>query len=120
MSLSQREKSREMLDSLRFITTLTTENVWDAFTICTLIRQHERENRVVIVNHKGLQKVRFTALMEERNEHVILYGQDEVRHYCDKCTRFWEDPDGTFREYCSFHPLHSPDHGPCKVFANLW
>lgn len=88
-----------MLDSLRFSTRLSTENVWDAFTIYTLIRQHEREGRMVVVSHTGDQKDRFNALMEERNKKVILYGQDEVRHYCDKCTRIWEDPDGTIREY---------------------
>lgn len=91
-----------MLESLRFSTRLTNENVWDAFIIYTLIRQHERVDRVLVVDNTGDQKDRFTALMEEHNRTIILYGQDEVGHYCDKCTRIWVDSDGKTSEY-RFH-----------------
>jgi hypothetical protein len=39
--------------------------------------------------------------MEERNEWMILFGQDEVPHYCDRCMRVWEDEDGNLRESSS-------------------
>ena len=47
--------------------------------------------------HTGLQKDRFTALMQARNEYIILHGQDEVPHICDKCMRVFTLDDGTFR-----------------------
>lgn len=99
MSLSQRDKNRDMLEKLRFVTVLTVENIWDAFILYTLIGQHERDRRILVVDHEHDQNVRFKELMEERNEHVIMHGQDEVDHYCDKCTKFWVDADGIDRKY---------------------
>ena len=80
---------------------MTTDHVWDAFVIWTLLRQHEKKNRVIIVPHYGDQKNRFTRLMEERNREVIEHGQEEISHYCDKCMRVWKDTNGNLRE-CYF------------------
>ena len=78
----------------RFNMKLRTEHVWDAFIIWTLHRQHEKHNELVVVPHSGEQKDRFTELMRKRNEEVIIEGQDEIGHYCDKCMRVWEDDNG--------------------------
>ena len=75
------------------------EHVWDSFIIWTLIQQHEKKSLVVVVPHTGEQKHRFTLLMEERNKEVILDGQEEIAHYCDKCMRVWEDGENNLRMF---------------------
>jgi hypothetical protein len=73
---------------------LTTEHVWDAFVILSLLRDHDRRDLCMQVLHTGLQKDRFTSLMEERNIQIISEGQDEVSHYCQKCLRLYNGPGG--------------------------
>lgn len=78
----------------RFRKMLRPENVWDAFIIMSLLRQHEQRNETMYAPHTGEQNVRFMALMQARNSEVINYGQDELPHFCDKCMRVWKDDSG--------------------------
>lgn len=78
----------------RFQKSLRPDNVWDAFIISSLLRQHENRNVTMFVPHTGDQNVRFMELMKERNSEVINHGQDELPHFCDKCMRVWKDDTG--------------------------
>ncbi|KAJ7112413.1 hypothetical protein C8R43DRAFT_1138890 [Mycena crocata] len=73
---------------------LTTNHIWDAFTIKSLLDDCDRNAKLLQVAHVGDQDTRFKAAMEARNERMILQGQDEVPHYCDRCMRVWKDEDG--------------------------
>lgn len=77
---------------------LTANHIWDAFVIKSLLEDHDRQGTLLQVDHSGDQNMRFQAAMEARNKRIILLGQDEVPHYCDRCMRVWEDDDGNLRE----------------------
>jgi CxC6 like cysteine cluster associated with KDZ transposases len=79
----------------KFGTRLTTEHVWDAFVILSLLKDHQRRNVRLVVPHTGDQKDRFTSAMVLRNERIVLNGQDELTHSCDKCMRIYHNADGT-------------------------
>jgi CxC5 like cysteine cluster associated with KDZ transposases len=72
---------------------LTTEHVWDAFVILSLLRDHAARNWCMQAPHIGSQRDRFVRLMEERNRRIVQEGQAEVSHYCDKCLRLYVNPD---------------------------
>jgi hypothetical protein len=69
--------------------TLTTEHVWDAFTITCLLDDSTRLSSQLIVPSTGLQKDRFTEAMKIRNLRFRLYSQPELSHRCDKCLRIF-------------------------------
>ncbi|KAJ6626668.1 hypothetical protein B0H10DRAFT_1780855 [Mycena sp. CBHHK59/15] len=98
MALSEKQNSTIGAGGWQFGTLLTTDHVWDAFIILTLLDLHERNNTCLRVPHTGDQKDRFKAAMVEQNLYVIQHGQDEAGHFCKKCMRTWEDPDGTMRK----------------------
>ena len=77
---------------------LTPNHIWDGFVIKSLLDDCDRNQKQLQVDHGGDQNLRFHAAMEERNERMILLGQDEVPHYCDRCMRVWEDEHGNLRE----------------------
>ncbi len=92
----------------RFGMKLRTEHVWDAFVIWTLLQQHDKCHEIVVVPHRGDQKDRFTALMIQRNDNIIIHGQEEISHYCDKCMRVWVDESGVLRNTCFLlHPKNN-------------
>lgn len=45
--------------------------------------------------HGGDQTERFEAAMQERNTRIVHEGQPALTHACDKCTRIYENDDGT-------------------------
>ena len=89
LSLRQQQDAHE--HGWRFGMKLTTEHVWDAFVLWSLLGQHHRRNQIVQVPHTGDQNSRFTSLMQQENDRIIIEGQDEIPHYCNKCMRVWED-----------------------------
>jgi hypothetical protein len=86
---------------------LTTNQVWDAFVILSLLEVGIFRGRLLKVPHTGPQSDRFKAAMEERNEWIVLNGHwqpDAVRHVCDRCMHIFLMPDGSFRE-CSYRDV---------------
>lgn len=78
---------------------LRTEHTWDGFVLLALLRD-ARDNTIVLeVPHTCLQKDRFTGAMRARNERIRQLGQPAYAHYCDRCTRRFEDPDGKTRTF---------------------
>ncbi|KAJ6505310.1 hypothetical protein C8R45DRAFT_1091049 [Mycena sanguinolenta] len=60
---------------------LTPNHIWDSFIIKTLLEDCDKNQKPLQVNHVDDQNIRFHAVMEERNQQIILLGQDEVPHY---------------------------------------
>ncbi|KAJ7227279.1 hypothetical protein GGX14DRAFT_629178 [Mycena pura] len=98
MALSEKQISNISAGGWQFGTLLTTDHIWDAFIILTLLDLHERNGTRLQVPHTGDQKDRFTAAMEERNLYVNQHGQDEAGHFCKKCMQTWDEPDGSQRK----------------------
>jgi hypothetical protein len=73
---------------------LNGKNVYDGFVLLALLEDHQRRSSVLSVPHGGDQSVRFKVAMQERNDKIRLYGQDELRHHCEKCVRVYDGEDG--------------------------
>lgn len=99
MALSERQEHDLEEGGWKFGKRLTTEHVWDAFVLWSLILQHKEHDEIVEVPHFGEQKTRFIQLMKRRNAFVITDGQEEVPHYCDKCMRVWKSDDGSLHKF---------------------
>ncbi|KAK7016060.1 hypothetical protein R3P38DRAFT_3569699 [Favolaschia claudopus] len=89
MSLSGQQEQDFADGGWQFGCVLTTDHVWDAFIILTLLDYNDRKNTCLHVPHTGEQKDRFKEAMRARNREVIQDGQDEIAHCCDKCMREW-------------------------------
>lgn len=85
---------------------LNGNHVWDGFIIRSLLEDRRQHGTVLDVPHTGNQADRFTAVMQERNERIILQGQpDAISHFCNKCMRVYKNEDGTYSKciYLQFH-----------------
>lgn len=89
---------------------LTTENVWDGFSIVALWEDCMSQSIRLVVPHDNLQKDRFKEAMKQRNIRIRLYGQPELTHYCSKCTRFYFNDEG-LRTFNLQLPWFSQSHG---------
>jgi len=80
---------------------LTTNHIWDAFIILSLLEDSLARSKLLSVPHIGSQADRFKVAMEERSRWIILNGQpDAVQHSCDRCMRIFSMPDGSYGEGC--------------------
>lgn len=95
MALSEQQERDFAAGGWQFGCVLTTDHVWDAFTILTLLDYNDRNGTCLHVPHTGEQKNRFTDAMRARNREIIQEGQDEIAHCCDKCLQVWKQADGT-------------------------
>lgn len=68
---------------------VTSDEVYDAFTILSLLEDCQLQRSTLVVPHGGLAKDRFTAAVQTRNNRFRLCSQPELLHYCKKCTRFY-------------------------------
>jgi len=91
-------------DDWRFTFMLMTEHVYDGFVILSLWEDHQAHSEKLIVPHGGSQNNRFKDVMHARNARMRLYNQPELLHYCNKCLRMYEEPNGqgkTLKHSCS-------------------
>ncbi|KAJ7759415.1 hypothetical protein DFH07DRAFT_1023762 [Mycena maculata] len=100
MALSGQEERDFAAGGWQFGCLLTTDHVWDTFTILTLLDYNERKGTCLQVPQTGDQRSRFKDAMAARNAEVILEGQEGVvDHCCDKCMRRdWTDADGVISD----------------------
>ena len=68
---------------------VTSDEVYDAFTILSLLEDRQLQRLTLVVPHGGLAKDRFTAAVQTRNNRFCLCSQPELLHYCKKCTCFY-------------------------------
>ncbi|KAF8451067.1 hypothetical protein L210DRAFT_3385227 [Boletus edulis BED1] len=81
-------------EQMKFKVGLTQQNVWDGFVIKALLLDCQ-QRQAVLITPKGEQKDRFTELIKDRNLRIQMYGQHELKHFCNKCTRFRQDENVT-------------------------
>ncbi|KAF8122823.1 hypothetical protein EV363DRAFT_1130301, partial [Boletus edulis] len=74
---------------------LSGDHIWSAVVQISLIEDLALYNEVLMVPHGGEHKDRFTAAIRARNLRIQFYGQEELRHYCEKCTNLHFDENGT-------------------------
>ena len=86
---------------------LTCDHVWDSFLLLTLLEDHRTQRTTLHLPHGGDRRNRFTEAIRARNIRIKLFGQEELRHYCDKCTRKYKGADGNGESCCYNLPLTS-------------
>ncbi|KAI0754602.1 hypothetical protein C8Q80DRAFT_1139888 [Daedaleopsis nitida] len=74
---------------------LRPEHVWDGFTALALLRDADDRSYALTVPHTGEQKSRFKEAMDARNTFMRCAGQPEFNHWCERCHREYQEPDGT-------------------------
>ncbi|KAH9853344.1 hypothetical protein C2E23DRAFT_728888 [Lenzites betulinus] len=76
-------------------TPLTSENVWNAFYLHSLLLDKSRHGKHLIVPHHGVQAIRFNSVLAERNLSMAGTGQPHWAHACDVCEKIiCADADG--------------------------
>lgn len=78
---------------------LKGDHIQDGFTILSLLNDYCQRNTTLIVPHTGDQADRFTEAIKARNARIKLYGQREIVHRCNKCTRVYKDQHGQRKCY---------------------
>ncbi|KAF9077119.1 hypothetical protein BDP27DRAFT_1208981 [Rhodocollybia butyracea] len=101
---------------------LSTDHVWDAFTILTLLEDFARQGRVLDVPHGCVQANRFFEAMAYRTSRIADIGHEMDRHYCDKCMRVFQEENGELSKIhalvvdgiCIGRPCCAYQLEPCK------
>lgn len=75
---------------------LTTELVWHAFWLCSLLQHAERIGQPLRVPHRVHQDTRWSNALDARNRFTVGTGQPLWAHACDDCEKiiFTEDAAG--------------------------
>jgi hypothetical protein len=74
----------------QFSLAVTSDQVYDGFTILSLLKDCQLRRQILTVPHGGPAKERFKVAVQARNNRMWLYGQPELRHHCLTCTRFFD------------------------------
>ena len=77
------------LPKWQFSLQVTSDQVYDGFTILSLLEDCKTQQATLVVPHGGLARDRFTEAVCARNERLRLSSQPEILHHCNKCTRFY-------------------------------
>lgn len=80
----------------KFEFALESDHVWNGFMILSLLEDLSPRKETLSVPHTGLDQDRYKVAMQSRNRRMRLYSQPEIRHYCNKCTRFTTDGTSLF------------------------
>ncbi|PBL01432.1 hypothetical protein ARMGADRAFT_1043343 [Armillaria gallica] len=73
---------------------MTGEMVYDAFFLHGLLLDHFNGHSRLSVPHRGLQRDRLTAALEERNIRMVGTGQEHWAHRCKICMHLFRGEDG--------------------------
>ncbi|KAG0696840.1 hypothetical protein DFH29DRAFT_812545 [Suillus ampliporus] len=102
---------------------LTGDHVWHGFVQFALMEDCVEHHTILSVPQDSDQRAHFMDAISKRNNHIRTYGQDELRHYCNKCTRFRRDDSGMLTSKysvvvtdgvtvghpcCAIHNCHAP------------
>lgn len=68
-------------------TPLSSEDVFRAFTINALLREAAEEGVCLVFPDTGDNDKRLQHAIELRNRKMIMHGQKEKMHACNKCER---------------------------------
>ncbi|KAG9317734.1 hypothetical protein JVU11DRAFT_1951 [Chiua virens] len=86
--------------------TVSSDHVWDAFVLHSLLEDASECEELLVVSHTGAQHSRFTELVQARNQHMRIEGQPEISHFCNRCTWWYYGPDGQGES--ALNPFHLP------------
>jgi hypothetical protein len=78
------------LPAWQFNLSLTSEHVFDGFTILCLLEDCLSQKRTLVVPHGGAARDRFSEAVRLRNKRFRLCSQPELFHHCKKCTRTYK------------------------------
>lgn len=70
----------------QFSLSVTSDEVYDGFTILCLLEDCITQQKTLVVPHGGEARDRFTEAVCIRNNRLRLCSQPEVFHHCKKCT----------------------------------
>ncbi|KAJ7580731.1 hypothetical protein C8J56DRAFT_1169107 [Mycena floridula] len=106
----------------KFGSKVTTDHIWDAFMIKSLIEDHVRTGGILVVPHTGDQRDCFTAAMTDRNNRiedgsyqyveVLVCDGVSMAHPCCSNFRCTEPLQKTSHHFC---PSHSSLNNICAV-----
>ncbi|OJT05657.1 hypothetical protein TRAPUB_3516 [Trametes pubescens] len=97
---------------------LRTTHTHDGMVLLALLRDIDEHGGVLEVPHTGHQKDWFTKVMEARNDRIHISGQPEYTHWCSRCVRRYDDPDGVTR-FVDYIVTDSIDMGrPCCAYPH--
>jgi len=90
--ISQQLQSRSPISWL-FNLLVTSSQVYDTFTLLSLLEDCQLQKPTIVVPHKGTLGAsgmsRFAEAVHVHNECLRHCSQPEIFHYCNKCTRFY-------------------------------
>ncbi|KAG2355186.1 hypothetical protein BDR07DRAFT_1543642 [Suillus spraguei] len=113
---------------------LSGDHIWSGVVQLSLIKDLQLRGQVLEIKHGGDHRDRFTAPIRARNLRIHLYGQEELHHYCTKCTVLHNNnnnngaPDRKFsvvitdgvtvgHPCCGIHNCHEPLANNCDRFC---
>ena len=88
-NLTFHNSTLHLQDKWQFNLEVTSDQVYDGFTLLSLLEDCGSRGATLTVPHTGLAKNRFTGAVQARNNRLRLCAQPELFHYCLKCTRFF-------------------------------
>jgi hypothetical protein len=103
----------ELPPSWQFGSSLSHKHVYDGFVLLSLLQDHQARQSTLIVPHTGPQKDRFKTAMQERNAHIRLYGQPELRHRCNKCVHVYPAANGEGKLIFTFSYIYTHQCRSC-------
>ena len=88
---SQQLQSGSPPVSWPFNLSVTSSQVYDAFTLLSLLEDCKSQKSTLVVPHKGTLggMNRFAEAVHSRNVRLQLCNKPELFHYCKKCVRFY-------------------------------
>lgn len=81
-------------NNLKYHDVMTGEMVYDAFFLHGLLLDHFNGHSRLSGPHRGLQRDRLTAALEERNIRMVGTGQEHWAHRCKICMHLFRGEDG--------------------------
>jgi len=69
-------------------TSLSSEQVWHAFFLHSLLRDSLERGKPLVLPDKGDHDNRLKCALELRNQCILRYGQREKMHACSVCEKF--------------------------------
>lgn len=76
--------------SWQFNLALTSDQVYDAFTILSLLEDCQLQKVTLVVPHGGPANKCFMEAIHTQNNHFWITSQPVLFHYCNKCTHFYK------------------------------
>ena len=71
---------------------LTTETVWNAFWLYTLLKHHNARGETLTLPHVEDHQDRFTLALDARNAIMVGTGKPLWSHACDSCEKLLFEP----------------------------